>query len=205
MHDTQFSKSYKGWQKVQPFHKLEYNSTLVRFQKNANRARAFMGNFHCVVQRVSVLWRSICIALFTTWKRISKMSTLPPLEKYLRTPMATDSLMILFTWYVAYRYQQSLPSALPVKMFVVSVVNSHLRQNIYYCPLEVKLWRCEAMLLLHNKDQQQINPLASYATCLCRQRSGNVWSAIASSSLHLHGTRTVKLAPVQCECHIGKG
>ena len=67
------------------------------------------------------------------------MSTLPPLEKYLRTPMATDSLMILFTWYVAYRYQQSLPSALPVKMFVVSVVNSHLRQNIYYCPLEVKL------------------------------------------------------------------
>jgi len=78
MHDTQFSKSYKGWQKVQPFHKLEYNSTLVRFQKNANRARAFMGNFHCVVQRVSVLWRSICIALFTTWKRISKMSTLPP-------------------------------------------------------------------------------------------------------------------------------
>jgi len=27
------------------------------------------------------------------------------------------------------------------------------------------------VLLLHNKDQKHNNPLASFATCLCRQRS----------------------------------
>jgi len=34
------------------------------------------------------------------------------------------------------------------------------------------------MLLLRNKDQQQSNPLTSFATCLCRQRSGHERTAI---------------------------
>jgi len=38
------------------------------------------------------------------------------------------------------------------------------------------------MLLLRNKDQQQNNPLATFATRLCRQSRGHEW--IASSSLH---------------------
>jgi len=38
------------------------------------------------------------------------------------------------------------------------------------------------MLLLRNEDQQQNNPLATFATRLCRQRKGHVWTA--SSSLH---------------------
>jgi len=40
--------------------------------------------------------------------------------------------------------------------------------------------------LLRNKDQQQNNPLASFATCLCRQRSGHEWTASSS----LHGIKT---------------
>jgi len=66
------------------FCKLEYNSAWIRFQKNVNRARAFMGNFLCGVERVKLLWRSICIA------SISEMSTLPPLEKFLRTPIRDE-------------------------------------------------------------------------------------------------------------------
>jgi len=30
-----------------------------------------------------------------------------------------------------------------------------------------------AVLLLHNKDQEYNHPLASFATCLCRQRIGH--------------------------------
>jgi len=43
------------------------------------------------------------------------------------------------------------------------------------------------MLLLRNKGQQSNKPLASFVTCLCRQRSGHEWIA----SLPLHDTRTV--------------
>jgi len=43
------------------------------------------------------------------------------------------------------------------------------------------------MLLLRNKDQQLNNPRASFATCLCSQRSGQERTAISS----LHDTRTV--------------
>jgi len=43
------------------------------------------------------------------------------------------------------------------------------------------------MVLLRNKNQQQNNSLASYATCLCRQRSRHERTA---NSL-LHDTRTV--------------
>ena len=39
-----------------------------------------------------LLWRSICIASFATWKRISEMSTFPPQENFLRTPMATRKI-----------------------------------------------------------------------------------------------------------------
>jgi len=46
------------------------------------------------------------------------------------------------------------------------------------------------MLLLHNRDQQQNNPIASLATCLCSQSSGNEWTA----SSPLHDTRTMNLA-----------
>jgi len=38
------------------------------------------------------------------------------------------------------------------------------------------------MFLLNKKDQTNNNLLASFATCLCRQRSGHEWTA--SSSLH---------------------
>jgi len=50
------------------------------------------------------------------------------------------------------------------------------------------------MLLLRNKDQQYKNPLATFATRLCRQRRGHEW--IASSSLH--HTMTVNLTLVRC-------
>jgi len=43
------------------------------------------------------------------------------------------------------------------------------------------------MLLLRNKDQQQKNPLATFATHLCRERRGHEWTASSS----LHDTTTV--------------
>jgi len=46
----------------------------------------------------------------------------------------------------------------------------------------VNLCRFVAMLLLRNKDQQQKNPLATFATHLCRQRREHEWTA--SSSPH---------------------
>jgi len=33
------------------------------------------------------------------------------------------------------------------------------------------------MLLLRNEDQDYNNPLAIFATCLCRQRIGHEWTA----------------------------
>jgi len=49
------------------------------------------------------------------------------------------------------------------------------------------------MLLLRNKDQRQYNPLASFATCLCRKTSEHEWS----ESSPLHETRIVDLSLVQ--------
>jgi len=43
------------------------------------------------------------------------------------------------------------------------------------------------MLLLRNKDQWQNNPLASFATCFSRKKSGHEWTASSS----LHDTSTV--------------
>ena len=37
--------------------------------------------------------------------------------------------------------------------------------------LEVNIWRFIAVLLLRSKDRKYNNPLASFATCLCRQRN----------------------------------
>jgi len=56
------------------------------------------------------------------------------------------------------------------------------------------------MLLLRNKDQQYNNPLATFATHLCRQRRGHEWTASSS----LRDTTTVNLSLVQCEFHTGK-
>jgi len=50
----------------------------MRFQNNANGARAFMGNILCGVKRVKRFVKYICIASFATWKRISEISALPP-------------------------------------------------------------------------------------------------------------------------------
>jgi len=42
---------------------------------------------------------------------------------------------------------------------------------------EVNLWIFVAILLLRSKDQSQNNTLASFATCLCRKKSGHDWTA----------------------------
>jgi len=55
------------------------------------------------------------------------------------------------------------------------------------------------MLLQRNKDQQQNNPLATFATRLCRQRRGHEWTASSS----LHDTITVNMTLVQCEFNTG--
>ena len=52
----------------------------------------------------------------------------------------------------------------------------------------------------NHKYQQFDSLLVSFATCLCRQKSGYAWTASSS----LHDTRTVKLDLVQCECHARK-
>jgi len=52
------------------------------------------------------------------------------------------------------------------------------------------------VLLLHNKDQQQMSPYKSFTSYFGRERSGY--------SLSLHDTRPVNLARVQFECHTGK-
>ena len=60
--------------------------------KDAKKYLFANSNLLCV-ERLSVLWRSICVASFATWKRISEMSMLPPLlEKFLRTPMGVTRL-----------------------------------------------------------------------------------------------------------------
>jgi len=64
----------------------------------------------------------------------------------------------------------------------------------------VNLCRFVAMLLLRNKDQQQKNPLATFATHLCRQRREHEWTASSSP----HGIITVNLTLVQYKFHTGK-
>jgi len=56
------------------------------------------------------------------------------------------------------------------------------------------------MLLLRNEDQKQSNPLATFATNLCRQRRVHEWTA----SSPLHDTISVNLTLVQCEFHTVK-
>ena len=80
-----------------------------------------------------------------------------------------------------------------------SAFNSLMQQNACHRNIKVNLCRFVAMLLLCNKDQQQNNPLATFATHLCRQRRGHEWTASSS----LHDTATVNLTLVQCEFHTG--
>jgi len=56
------------------------------------------------------------------------------------------------------------------------------------------------MLLLRNKDQQYNNPLATFATRLCRQRR----KYVSTGSSSLHETITVNLTLVRCVFHTGK-
>jgi len=97
----QFSESCKGWKKVQLFRKREYNYTSIRFPKMRTERVLIqkmrterVGKFLCGVERVesveSVLWRFISIASFATLKRISEISTLPTLEKFMWLPMAAS-------------------------------------------------------------------------------------------------------------------
>jgi len=64
----------------------------------------------------------------------------------------------------AYRYKQSLSRC------ITRYRSGYLRSTVTFgktpiMQLEVNISRFVAMLLLHNKDQQQNNPLASLATC----------------------------------------
>jgi len=52
---------------------------------------------------------------------------------------------------------------------LATLFNSHMRQNAYFGKMK---WTFVVRLLLNNKDQYQNNPLASFATCICRQWSG---------------------------------
>jgi len=48
------AKAVKDNKKVRPFRKLEYNSTWIQFQTNANGALAFMRNFLCGLESSGV-------------------------------------------------------------------------------------------------------------------------------------------------------
>jgi len=54
----------------------------------------------------------------------------------------------------------------------ISGFNSHMWQNACYRSLKRTF---VAMWLLRNEDQQQNNPLESFATCACRQTNGHEW------------------------------
>jgi len=60
--------------------------------------------------------------------------------------------------------------------------------------LEANVSTFIAVLLLRNEDHQWNNPLASFRTWLCRQRSWQERTAIS-----LHDTKTVNLALEQCQ------
>jgi len=103
--------------------------------------------------------------------------------------IATDSLMLLFT-----KYKCKWLTAISMSLFRyttsqdVCVQQSHATKHLlpYY---KVNLCRLVAILLLSNEDQQQKNPLATFATHLCMQRKGHEWTASSS----LHDTITVNL------------
>ena len=82
------------------------------------------------------------------------------------------------------------------------VTRLHMRKNaliivIWSEPLKI---RCHVVVTQLRETVEQCACIASFATWVCRRRSGH--ESTASSSLHR--TRTVKLALVQCECHTGK-
>jgi len=125
----QFSKSCKGWQRVQPFRKLECNSTCIQFQK-CERTECF-----CGVERVSTLWTSICIASFTTWKRINEMSTLPP-------PPGKISAEAHISWVTSCNDS----------LFADMTLTLHLSQ--VYCSSNMQWWACSSLNPLHCLQRQ---------------------------------------------------
>ena len=81
----------------------------------------------------------------------------------------------------------------------VCVEQSHATQRLLP-KFKVNLCGFGATVLWCNKDQQQNNPLATFANRLCRQRKRHEWTASSS----LHDTITVNLTLVQREFHTGK-
>ena len=88
-------------------------------------------------------------------------------------------------------------AALPAK---TSVFNSLMQQNA--CHRNIKLTFADLLpcYCYANKDQQQNNPLGTFASHLRKQRRGHEWTASSS----LHDTTTVNLTLVQCKFHTGK-
>ena len=80
--------------------------------------------------------------------------------------------------YAAYHYQHVASRCINCQDFCVpqsakiSAFHSLMQQNACHRNT-VNLCRFLAMLLLRNKDQQQNNPLATFATHLCKQMRGH--------------------------------
>jgi len=66
------------------------------FKIDANRARAFMEHFVCGAETVKCFVNVHVHCNVSNQKKISKMSTFPPLETFLRSPMATFTLSASF-------------------------------------------------------------------------------------------------------------
>jgi len=63
---------------------------------DANGARGLMGNFLCGVETAKRFVNIRLHCSVSNLRKISKMSTFHPLEKFLRTPMATFTLLTSF-------------------------------------------------------------------------------------------------------------
>jgi len=111
-----------------------------------------------------------------------------------------NSLMLLFTKYECmWLTAISMSLSRCITYHDVYVQQSHATNRLLpWC--KVNFWRFVAMLLLRYKDQQQNNPLATFATNLCRQRRVHEWTASSS----LHDTISVNLTLVECEFHTVK-
>jgi len=89
---SQFNKSCKGGQKLQPFRKLDYKSTLIRFQKNANGARAFLGIFLCDGGSAKRFVKVHLHYIVRNLKKDKRNVVVGPLKKFLRTPMIRSAI-----------------------------------------------------------------------------------------------------------------
>jgi len=95
-----------------------------------------------------------------------------------------NSLVLLFTkykctWLPRTNVRISMSLSRCITCHDVFVQQSHTTKRLLpWC--KVNFWRFVAMLLLRSKDQQQNNPLATFATHLCRQRKVHEWTASSS-------------------------